>query len=139
MAKKKATRSKVASNAKDYPPFPAGPIRAAEPGPVTFGGSLIREMGSLPGMLGKFVTLSRQYDRETFLLNREAMSQAFSHLNAEPLVDDYGKEWPPGSLVHLGSDGRDEGNDVFLVHKFIPVAGLYSVKSFGWAEKGRKF
>lgn len=133
-----AKRRQAGAKTETTPPAGSS-VRASEPGPVTFGGSLVREMGSLPGMMGKFVTISRKYPRAHFIENRPAMSAAFSHVNADTVVDDYGKEWPPASLLHLGSDGRDEGEFVFLVHKFIPIAALYSPAPFAWLSGGERF
>lgn len=131
MAKKKKTAPKT------RPPvdLPAG-TRERERKLVTFGGSMIRDVSGLPGLLEKFVTVSRRYSKFAFNKYAEAMSAAFGHINAETLVDDLGNEWPPGSLLHLGTDGQDSGKTVILVHKFLPLSNLYTAVSFAWIEEG---
>lgn len=103
---------------------------------VTFGGSMVRDVAALPGLLDAFVTASRRYTKGKFNKHQKAMSEAFSHVNAEAVVDDHGTQWEPGSLLHLGSDGKDHGKFVILVHKFIPIPRLYTPASFKFIDAG---
>jgi hypothetical protein len=65
------------------------------------------------------------------------MAGSFAHTNADSVVDDQGEKWPAGSLLHLGSDGKDYGKYVVMVHKFLPVARLYPKQSFAFLASGQ--
>lgn len=106
---------------------------------VTFGGSLIRDISGLPGLLGEFIHVSRSYPKTKFKAATRQMASAFGHTNAETVVDDIGESWPPNSLLHLGSDGVDMGKTVKMVHKFLPIGKLYSAVSFGFFDAGKPF
>lgn len=106
---------------------------------VTFGGSMVRDMGALPGLMDKFVTASRDYPKKAFTTAVREIEKAFSHTNATRVEDDHGTIWEPGSLLHLGSDGKDYGNRVVMVHKFIPIGQLYTAVSFDFLQTGKNF
>jgi len=104
---------------------------------VTFGGSLIRDVSALPGLLDAFVTVSRRYTNRQFKKWAKQMSEAFAHINADPIVDDEGTTWGRGELLHLGSNGKDNSKDVVMVHKFLPLARLYTVVPFEFLSVGK--
>lgn len=104
--------------------------------PIAYGGSLVRDVSGLPGMLEKFVHISRKYSKSTFQKYHNAIAGTFGHVNEEPLEDEGGNQWPAGSLFSLGCDGYDNGKEVVLVHKFIPVAALYTPTSFAFLAAG---
>lgn len=103
---------------------------------VTYGGSMVRDVGALPGMLEAFVTASRRYKKKDFNKHQPAMAGAFAKTNSDVVIDDHGTKWDAGTLLHLGSDGKDYGRHVVMVHKFLPIARLYPMQSFAFLSCG---
>lgn len=105
-----------------------------------YGGPLMRDFGNLPGLLEKFVTVSRRYSPAAARVAMAAAEAAFGRTNAEPITDDLENVFPAGALLHLGSDGREDGKKGWLfVHKFLPVAELYPPTSFDFTKSGERF
>lgn len=47
------------------------------------------------------------------------------------VVDDEGRSWPAGSLVLVGAEGVDDGNEIVLALVLAPVDALHPV-GLGW-------
>lgn len=110
-----------------------------KPKPVSFGGALIRDFGNLPGVLAKFVHVTRRFDADTLApveVKDDEVSiltlceSCFGKTNGADVETDEGIVFPAGGLFCLGADGHSRGNSVHLCFKFVPIGELYPAHDF---------
>lgn len=106
-------------------------------GPMIYGGALVRTLEFRPGVLDALVTVSRRYSHSQFNALVQALDGTIGRTNGAAVVDDAGKTWEPGTLLRIGSNGRDEGRYVALIHKFVPLVTLYPGDALDFLSAGK--
>ena len=97
---------------------------------VAYGGALIRDFGNLPGLLEKFVHVTKQFDRPAFEKLIPTLEACFGRTNADPIKTDEQIDFPAGALFSLGAEGHSTAGKVVLVFKFVPLVALYPPQEF---------